>query len=191
MSVVNTKSLKSVGSVAYLSRTRTAVLALCLVISASGCSTLQSPSSESAASLSDDDSSSYEIFKLSERAQLAYTESRLIEAVQLYQQVVEQLPTDADAWFRLGNTYTQQGAFERAIHAYETSLINDSQQPKAWFNLSTAYLLNAQSAMRQSFDRMRPNDPARALVDARLVALSALLHGRLEESSVPRVRTSR
>ena len=191
MSVVNTKSLKSVGSVAYLSRTRTAVLALCLVISASGCSTLQSPSSESAASLSDDDSSSYEIFKLSERAQLAYTESRLIEAVQLYQQVVEQLPTDADAWFRLGNTYTQQGSYERAIHAYETSLINDSQQPKAWFNLSTAYLLNAQSAMRQSFDRMRPNDPARALVDARLVALSTLLHGRLEESSVPRVRTSR
>ena len=54
-----------------------------------------------------------------------------MEAVQLYQRVVERVPNDADAWFRLANTYAQQGAYERAIHAYETSLFNNSQQPKA------------------------------------------------------------
>ncbi len=165
-------------------------LLLCLSIFASACSTLPSGSADGSKANEDESTASYEVFKLSDKAHLAYTQSRLIEAAQLYQQVVEQVPTDADAWFRLGNTYAQQGSFERAIHAYESSLINDSQQPKAWFNLSTAYLLNAQSAMRQSYDRMRPNDPARSLIDARLVALSALLHGRLEESSVPRVRTS-
>lgn len=132
---------------------------------------------------------SKDVFSLSDKAQEAYTQSRWIEAVQLYQQVVEKVPNDADAWFRLGNTYAQQGALERAIHAYETSLINDSRQPKAWFNLSTAYLLNAQAAMRQSFDRMRANDPARALVDARLLELGELLHRRLEEPTPEGVRT--
>ena len=135
-------------------------------------------------------SSHEDVFVLSQNAQTAYMQSRWMEAVQLYQRVVERVPNDADAWFRLGNTYAQQGAYERAIHAYETSLLNNSQQPKAWFNLSTAYLLNAQTAMRQSYDGMRSNDPARALIDERLVALKELLHGRIEDSAASRVRTA-
>ena len=131
-----------------------------------------------------------DVFALSQEAQTAYTQSRWIEAVTLYQRLVEYVPNDADAWFRLGNTYAQQGAYERAIHAYESSLANNSEQPKAWFNLSTAYLLNAQTAMRQSYDGMRSNDPARALIDERLVALGDLLHGRIEDSSSSNVRTA-
>ena len=138
----------------------------------------------------DENSASVDLFAISQRAQLAYQQSRMIEAVQLYQQVVERVPSDADAWFRLGNAYVQQGAYERAIHAFETSLISDSQQPKVWFNLSTAYLLNAQAAMRQSYERMRANDPARALLDIRLAGLEQLLHGRMEESTSPSLRTS-
>ena len=129
-------------------------------------------------------SSDEDLFVLSAKAQTAYSQSRWIEAVQYYQRVVERVPGDADAWFRLGNTYAQQGAYQRAIHAYERSLTNDSQQPKAWFNLSTAYLLNAQSALRQSYDHMRSSDPARAMVNAKLVALNELLHGRIEEGGV-------
>lgn len=131
-----------------------------------------------------------DVFVLSQNAQIAYTESRLIEAVQLYQKVIERVPADANAWFRLGNVYAQQGAYERAIHAYETSLVNDAQQPKAWFNLSTAHLLNAQLAMRQSYLHMRANDPARALIDGRLIQIDELLHGRIEESAASGFRTA-
>jgi len=165
-----------------------AVVFVCLFVS--GCATFSSENPNNENLAAQNNASSKDIFALSQKAQIAYTESRIIEAVQLYQQVVERVPADSDAWFRLGNAYAQQGAYERAIHAYETSLVNDSQQPKAWFNLSTAYLLNAQAAMRESFNRMRANDPARTLVDVRLLAIEQLLHGRLEESTTQGLRTA-
>lgn len=127
-------------------------------------------------------SNQYDIFSASRQAAQAYEESRFIEAVQLYQNIVERVPNDADAWFRLGNTYVQQGTYDRAIHAYERSLSNESDQPKAWFNLSTAYLLYAQNAMRNAHDKMRVQDPARIVIQRRLEGLQSLVHGRIEGS---------
>ncbi len=121
-----------------------------------------------------------DVFDLANRAREAYVQSRLLEAASLYQQIIERVPNDADAWFRLGNTYAQQGSFQQAIHAYESSLSNDPDQPKAWFNLSTAYLLNAQTAMRESQARMRAGDPAIQMIDSRLQRIESLLVGRLE-----------
>lgn len=128
-------------------------------------------------------SGSYDLFAASRKAEQAYQQSRFIEAVQLYQDIVERVPTDADAWFKLGNTYVQQGAYERAIHAYQRSLGNEDEQPKAWFNLSTAYLLHAQHAMRNAHEKLRPQDPARLLIQQRLLELEQVMHGRVEEST--------
>jgi len=125
-----------------------------------------------------------DIFEVRQQAEQAYLESRWIESVRLYQSLVERNPGDSAAWFRLGNVYAQQGAFERAINAYQTSLSSDADQPKAWFNLSTAYLLNAQSAMQDARDRLEDSDPAKQLIVERLTALSALVHGRFEEGVV-------
>ena len=77
----------------------------------------------------------------------------------------------------------QQGAYERAIYAYERSLTNEEEQPKAWFNLSTAYLLYAQNAMRNAHGKLRAQDPARDLIQQRLTGLQQLLHGQVEESA--------
>lgn len=128
---------------------------------------------------------SVEAFELRQKAQIAYQQSRWIDAVRLYQGLVEKTPTDSGAWFRLGNIYAQQGALQRAIHAYENSLKHDSGQPKAWFNLSTAYLLNAQSSMLSAHNQLRESDPAKTLIAERLSALSALVHGRFEEGVSP------
>lgn len=125
-----------------------------------------------------------DLFMVSVNAQRAYQQSRWLDAVRLYQEIIEHVPADAVAWFRLANTYAQQGAFDRAIHAYEQSITHDSEQPKAWFNLSTAYLLNAQSAMQRSHTGMRKDDPARAMIDNRLHMLSNLIHGRVEQADV-------
>lgn len=122
------------------------------------------------------------LFAMSRRADRAYSESRWIDAVREYQRVVEQVPEDAAAWFRLGNTYAQQGAYDRAIHAYETSIMHDATQPKPWFNLSTTYLLKARDSMRLSRERLREGDPARLLIEERLQGLARLVHGRFEDS---------
>lgn len=122
-----------------------------------------------------------DVFRLSAEADSAYRESRWIDAARDYQRLTERVPRDAYAWFRLGNTYAQQGAYDRAIHAYETSLQHDSEQPKPWFNLSTAYLLRAQLAMTAAHGQLRPGDPARKIIEHRLTELSMLVHGRFED----------
>jgi len=93
----------------------------------------------------------------------------------LYQRIVEHVPADAAAWFHLANTYAQQGAFDRAIYAYEQTLKYNSEQPKAWFNMSTAYLMHAQSAMRQSYVLMRADNTSRSMVEQRMSALDVLV----------------
>ena len=131
------------------------------------------------------ESNSLDVFKVSREAEQAYEQSRFIEAVKLYQQIVEKVPNDADAWFRLANTYVQQGVYGKAVHAYERSLQSNQEQPKAWFNLSTAYLLYAQEAMRSAHEKLRPQDPARVMIEHRLTDLESLVHGRIEESVSP------
>jgi len=121
------------------------------------------------------------VLELAEEADLAYRQGRWLQAAQHYQQLTEQVPSDAYAWFRLGNTQAQQGHYERAIQAYNESLQRNSDQPKPWFNLSTAYLLRAQFALQESLKNLRLEDPARSVVSRRLRQMDALLHDRIED----------
>lgn len=118
---------------------------------------------------------SSDVFHVSELAEAAYEESRWTDAARHYQQLTESVPNDAYIWFRLANTYVQKGNYNQAIHAYETSIERDSLQPKPWFNLSTTYLLNAKAAMLQSWEKLRPNDPARELIMVRVQAIDDMM----------------
>lgn len=142
-----------------------------------GCATFsQEPvNADPAAAYSDD------VFKLSASADLAYQQNRWIDAVRLYQELTRAVPEDAYGWFRLGNTFAQQGAYAKAIVAYETSIDRNSSQPKPWFNLSTAYLLNAQFAMTRAWEQLRHGDPAKKVIEARLRVLADLIHDRIED----------
>ena len=151
------------------------LLAFSLILG--GCATSASNSALPPASNS---SEQRDLFQLSVNAQRAYQESRWIDAVRSYQELVERVPNDAQAWFRLANTYAQQGAYERAVYAYEQSLLNDNDQPKAWFNLSTAYLLRAQAAAEQSQARMSPDVPAKAQLNYRLQTINELINGPVD-----------
>lgn len=125
-----------------------------------------------------------DVFELSRQADLAYQESRWLDAARMYQSLTEQVPQDAYSWFRLGNTYAQQGSYNQAIHAYESSLERNASQPKPWFNLSTAYLLNAQHALNQAWTQLRPDDPARVMIKQQLAMLQQLMHQRMEDVSI-------
>lgn len=122
------------------------------------------------------------VFELSAVADRAYRASRWIEAARHYSKLSELVPQDAYVWFRLGNTYAQQGAYQQAIGAYESSISRNAEQPKPWFNLSTAYLLKAQAAMQKSWSQMREDDPAKQLIATKLKMLNALMHSRIEDS---------
>lgn len=154
------------------------VLGASVLLSACAVTPTAEPSGTSAATGGRD------VFGLSAEADRAYRDGRWIEAARRYTELTERVPADAYAWFRLGNTHAQQGDYPRAIRAYETSLERDATQAKPWFNLSTAYLLHAQVAMLRARERLRPGDPARVMIDARLEGLGGLLHGRIEDVSL-------
>lgn len=129
--------------------------------------------------------SNQDVFALSAAAERAYQNSRWIDAVRHYETLTAELPRDAYTWFRLGNAYARQGDYSRAIPAYETSIGLDAHQPKPWFNLSSAYLLNARGAMLNAYESLRVGDPARRMIQQRISALDGLLHQRFEDQTGP------
>ena len=162
----------------YISRNARFIALSALMLIATSCATTspQAPAPAKPSAYTDN------VFELSAVADRAYQASRWIEAAQHYSKLSELVPQDAYVWFRLGNTYAQQGAYQQAIGAYENSISRNSEQPKPWFNLSTAYLLKAQAAMQKSWSQMREDDPAKQLVATKLQMLNALMHSRIEDS---------
>ncbi len=150
---------------------------LCLaVLTLSACASTPTESHLTAKNQYGDD-----VFELSSLADRAYRESRWVDAARHYQQLTEKVPNDAYMWFRLANTYVQKGSFNQAIHAYEESISRDSMQPKPWFNLSTTYLMSAKAALLQSWQNLRPSDPARAIIRTRIDAIDTLMSDGMHE----------
>ena len=123
-----------------------------------------------------------DVFELSSQADVAYEQNRWLDAARHYEQLTQRVPQDPYIWFRLGNTYARQGHYEQAITAYETSLSQNAKQAKPWFNLSTTYLLSAQAAMLRARENLRSTDPARVMIEQRLVLLDELMHQRIEDA---------
>jgi len=115
------------------------------------------------------------LMDLVQEAELAYQSAQWDTAAAQYQKLVGVLPDDPYAWFRLGNSLTQQGRYSQAILAYERSLEYDSVQAKPWFNLSTTYLLGAQVATLKAWEAEGISDDTRAVAQNRLNMLTALL----------------
>ncbi len=118
---------------------------------------------------------SQQLFVNINQADAAYQAGRWKEASGHYRGVLEQMPQDPYAWFRLGNSLTRQGEYSHAIQAFEASLQHDARQTKPWFNLSTAHLLGAQLATLRAWEVMAQDDPSRQAIQFRLDALTQLL----------------
>ncbi len=118
---------------------------------------------------------SQQLFENINQADAAYQAGRWTEASGHYRGVLEQMPHDPYAWFRLGNSLTRQGEYSHAIQAFEASLQHDARQTKPWFNLSTAHLLGAQLATLRAWEVMAQDDPSRKAIQFRLDALTQLL----------------
>lgn len=139
-----------------------------------------------------------QLFEVLKKADAAYSEANWLAAEQYYQQLIDKVPDDAYAWMRLGNTRLQQGRLKAAIIAYQESLRHDPEQPKPYYNLSTAYMLQAQQALEQARLKLQPQDPGLVLVTQRILGLQELTTSNaiegttqksdLEDNSKPVIR---
>jgi tetratricopeptide (TPR) repeat protein len=143
------------------------------VLLTSGCSTFEgNPTHQNFAQ----SSSTHSLYQLMGQADNAYSSEDWVQASNSYREVIEKIPNDAYAWFRMGNSLTQLGQYAQAVIAYETSLAADNGQFKAWFNLSTTHLLNAKVVTLNALRSIGMNDPSRYKVERRLDILTALLN---------------
>jgi len=107
----------------------------------------------------------------------AYHTGNYPTAIEKFESLIQQIPKDAELWFRLGNAYARAKQPQKAISAYENALLRNPRLAKAWYNLG---LIHMQSAL-QVFAEMRQyvpdNDPVGREGKAMLDGLTRLLDG--------------
>lgn len=106
-----------------------------------------------------DSGSSSDLLAIKQKADAAYDEGRLLDAEQGYQRIVEQAPSTAQAWLRLGNINLRRDRLEAAVHAYRQCLTFDRNEVRCWNNLSVTYVQMAASTLEQGGEEV--SDPVK------------------------------
>jgi tetratricopeptide (TPR) repeat protein len=125
------------------------------------------------------------VFTAAGQADAAYAQGHWIEAARFYQQVITLAPTDGHAWFRLGNVRLQQARYAAAVEAYQAALVREPGWTKAYYNLSTVYLLQAQAILDSSHGQASPLQQQE--INARLSALDGVLYAPEDAHSAARI----
>lgn len=95
-------------------------------------------------------------------ARAAYEAQDWAAAERHYTVLVEQIPQDADYWFRLGNIYARTDRPDLAIRAYRETLVRDAEFAKAWFNMGIVQLRQAANSFLKMEIHVAEGDPMRA-----------------------------
>ena len=72
---------------------------------------------------------------LTQRADSAYTEDNFVEAISLYNKIIQEEGTSSLLYYNLGNSYYRSGKIGKAIVCYERSIILDPNNEDAVTNL--------------------------------------------------------
>jgi tetratricopeptide (TPR) repeat protein len=89
---------------------------ICLVLMLGGCAAKNSISTQ-------------------EMAFSAYERGDFTEASQIFGELTEEIPKDAELWFKLGNSYARDEKPHKAIDAYQNALLREPGLAKAWYNM--------------------------------------------------------
>lgn len=76
----------------------------------------------------------------------AYNAGDYDAAAGRFAELVEEIPRDAELWFRLGNAYVKTKRPRQAVEAYENALLRDPQLAKAWYNKGIVHMQEALKA---------------------------------------------
>jgi len=159
--------------------TKQSLRTLCLVLALCGLAACSSTPKNA------DGKSGVNAFELVAQADKAYKEGRWLEAEQGYRKVIEKVPQDYYAWFRLGNTHLRQGRIDSAINFYNEARKRNPEQSKPYYNVSTAYIFQALNALRQADQLLRENDPGKVTIAMRIRILEKLIDQPVDSHKSP------
>ena len=117
------------------------------------------------------------VLDVRQRADQAYQQEDWSTAEREYRYLVENVPNDAEPWFRLGNIYARTGRLDAAVVAYREALVRDSKSSKAWHNLGIVQLRQASGTFVEMQQYTAPDDPLRERAQQVLNHMDALMSG--------------
>ena len=116
----------------------------------------------------------------------AYAEGDFEAAAAGFEEIVTHVPANAEAWYRLGNSYGRIDRPRDAATAYEQAVVRDPQHARAWYNLSIVRTRMAANSFLEMSRSLPPGDPLREIAlemaDALLDSLEGRARGRFEEA---------
>lgn len=125
-------------------------------------------------------------FELSSLADEAYDREDWALAEKYYRRLINQVPTDAYGYFRLGNVLMQFARVDNAINAYNQAIKRDPNHIRALKNRSLAYLLSAELNLEGTVKILKSqNDSASASYQTALQNLQRLNGLPLNEAISP------
>ncbi len=93
------------------------------------------------------------------KADKAYQEGQYPTALQYYQKLSKAAPSEADIWFRLGNTHARMDQTDEAVKAYREAVLRDNHFAKAWYNAGFNQLRASAQTFSEALRYLPPSDP--------------------------------
>lgn len=126
------------------------------------------------------------VFTDEQEAIQAYSSGHYNIAVKRYEALVEEVPEDANFWFRLANAYARNGEPDKAINAYRKTLQQDSTHEKAWYNMGIIQLQQALKTFIDMQDCIPSNSSVKPLAEEKMNSLFLLLGGKIDDTDSSR-----
>ena len=89
------------------------------------------------------------VFDYEQAAAEAYAKGNYSLAAEQYELLVKEVPKDPNFWFRLANSYAKNKEPNKAVQAYQNTLLRDASYEKAWYNMG---IIQMQQALRTFID---------------------------------------
>lgn len=171
---------------AFTTINRNMALALLGLLLLSGCQPQNLRPDAAASETTDSDNA----LELREKAAQAYSEGNWEAAERAYVRLSEEVPKEADSWFRLGNIYAHQDRPGDAIAAYQETLVRKPKHAKAWHNMGIVQLRQASNSFMYLEDVTGPDDPLHERATLLLDTMTQLLESDFDGPAAPAEATA-
>ena len=93
------------------------------------------------------------------KADKAYQEGQYPTALRYYQKLSKAASSEAEIWFRLGNTHARMDQTDEAVKAYREAVLRDNRFSKAWYNAGFNQLRASAQTFSEATRYLSPDDP--------------------------------
>ncbi|MCG8378022.1 MAG: tetratricopeptide repeat protein [Proteobacteria bacterium] len=122
------------------------------------------------------DSELQELVSLRQKADSYYHNADWPNAITHYVELIQQVPKDAEIWFRLGNAHARLDQTSSALQAYQRAINLNPSNSKAWHNMGIIQLKLATNTFVNMKNYSNAGDPLHERASQVVDAISELLH---------------